>query len=592
MIERRSIFTSPWLESLKRRAGKSDPRLPVDAMLPDRALLIWQERADLQTAFDLSDQDGRIGLFWWSLLHGFSEMGFRYSEELDAGFQIVNEPFPKLSQASFTPITWLMRELWARSPHPESGLGDAQEQHRCIAHYFAHLLLEANLGDLLTPQQASLLTQTDPQLRVPRLFGLIWKCDPELAERFGSPDSAEFVEWCRGEGARQWPILCHPLVELAPTPRRKLRSGPLKGINLFGHALGRFGIGEDVRMAARTLDAAGIPYSIRNVQTNAEVDKESGAGLQLSESLPYDINLFCMTGISTLGTAMSSREKLDEGRHGIGMWPWELPEWPEVWDRAWDCVDEVWAASQYTYSAYARAAQRPVLHMPMAVVVDGGEGTTRADFGLPEGDFLFGFSFDGLSSLARKNPIGVVTAFREAFPPAHSGVGLVLKGIRADASAPAWRSLQDAIGDDERIVVINESMSRARLLDLYRCLDAFVSLHRSEGFGRNIAEAMLLGKPVIATAHSGNLDFTRHDNAALVRTSLRQVQPGEYPFGTGQYWGEPDLKSAASTMRRLLEDRSWREKLAGNGQAFIEEFHSPEKVAEAWSHRLRSIVEH
>lgn len=590
MTESKPVYSFPNLTAWTCRLLGLPTKAPPQAQLPARALQIWQERHDLQNAFDISKARGRAGLFWWSLLHGFREMGFCFNEALDGGFHIANRGFPGLPHCSFVPVTWLMRALWARSSYRASSLKRPEEQFNCLAHYFAHDLHEANLAAFLTQEQADALREHDPVSGTPRLYGLIWHCAPELKERFDSPSSEEFAGWCRTEAVYQWPILAHPLISLSPSPKRERRKGKIQGVNLFGHALGRLGIGEDVRMAARSFDAAGIPHVIRNVEAVAAGQEEVLEGLWLSEDLPYDVNIFCMTGISTVTASNSEGPSLNQGRHNIGIWPWELPEWPLTWDQAWSCVDEVWATSRFTYDAYARAARVPVFHMPMAVVADATVGADRSDFGLPERTFLFGFSFDGLSSYARKNPRAVVAAFRCAFPPGERGVGLVLKGIRAKTGAPAWQALLREIGDDDRIYLINESLSRGQLLDLYRALDVFVSLHRSEGFGRNIAEAMLLGKPVIVSAHSGNMDFTHHDNSALIPTRLCEVGQGEYPFGTGQQWGDPDVEAAANAMRRMLEDRAWRVSLAERAQWYIKENYSPEAVAAAWAQRLNELA--
>lgn len=559
-------------------------------MLPDRAHQIWRERPDLQAAFDLATPKGRAGLFWWGLLHGFREMGLKFNHALDGDFCIANEPVPSVAQESFTPITWLMRAVWLQSGRQAADLAEPGAQFDCIALYFAHRMHELNLAGFLTPQQADALREVDPGTSMPRLFALIWHCDADLQGRFPSPSSKQFRDWCRSQAVADWPILAHPLVGLADAPRRIPRTGKIRGINLFGHALGRFGIGEDARMAALTLDTIGIPYVIRNVTAGAVGEEEETADLRFATSSPYDIDLFCMTGISTVEASIANGDRARDNRYSIGLWPWELPEWPLAWEQAWDCVDEVWASSRYTYAAYTRAARLPVLHMPMAVVADATAGDDRASFGLNMDDFLFGFSFDGLSSVHRKNPIAVVRAFKLAFP-GHSttGVGLVLKGIRSAVSAPAWQAVLNEIGDDRRITVINQSLPRGRLLDLYRNLDAFVSLHRSEGFGRNIAEAMLLGKPVIVTAHSGNTDFTTHDTAALVPATLCPVQHGQYPYGEGQAWADPDVDAAAQAMVRMVSDHAWREKLSTNGQQLIESRYSPQAVAAVWAERFRDF---
>ena len=553
-------------------------------------MLIWRERPDLQDAFDLETSKGRAGLFWWCLLHGFRELGWCFDPALDGGFAIANQALPHLPHKAFTPVTYLTRALYRYHKNEKSDLRQAGAQFDALAFVFGQGLSRANLAAFLDVGQAEALKLPDASSGLPMICRLIWHSAPDVRARFETCDAGPFEAWCGSEGAREYPILAHPLIALAPPPQRRRRQGKVRGVNLFGHTCGRLGVGEDVRMAARSLDAAGIPYVIRDVAAVAAGEDEGASSSSSPADLPYDVNLFCMTAESTLAAIIAHGPGLDDGRYNIGVWPWELSEWPKAWDHAWDFVDEVWATSRFTYDTYLGSARCPVMHMPMAVNTDATEAASRADFGLPQDQFLFGFSFDGLSSFARKNPQAVIAAFRKAFPRRERHVGLVLKSIRGMADQTGWRELAELIRGDERVHVIDESFSRGRLLDLYRSLDAFVSLHRSEGFGRNIAEGMLLGKPVIVSAYSGNMDYTDDSTAALVPTRRRQVKQGEYPFGAGQEWAEPDVDAAAGLMRRVVSDREWREGLAANAAERIRQRYSLDAVGKAWSERLRELV--
>src|SRR4051812_33826957 len=138
-------------------------------------------------------------------------------------------------------------------------------------------------------------------------------------------------------------------------------------------------------MAALALRAAGIPFSLYNVEPGREVCQgDNSVAALITDRLPYAINLLCTTGIETARLAAVEGSALFDGRRTIGYWPWELPEWPAEWRHAYDLVDEVWASSRYTCEAYAKSCPKPVRHMPMAVTVDATAGLGRRDFRLPE----------------------------------------------------------------------------------------------------------------------------------------------------------------------------------------------------------------
>lgn len=325
------------------------------------------------------------------------------------------------------------------------------------------------------------------------------------------------------------------------------------GVNLFGYAKGELGIGEDVRMVARALKAADIPFCIINVKPGADVSQhDSSADDWLSEQPKYAINIYCMTGIEQVRYICELGTATFRGRYSIGLWPWELPAWPRSWAHAYDTVDEIWGISRYAAQAY-RQAPVPVHAMPLPVNAKPVADLDRAHFGLPEDEYLFVYAFDFNSTLGRKNPEGLVKAFQRAFPRRQrQAVGLVLKVSHLRKNDPRWRRLMTVIRADPRIRLIDRMMRRPEILALYRCSDCYVSLHRAEGFGRTIAESLLLGRQVICTGYSGNMDYCNANRVALVDYNMRPLKRGEYFQAHGQSWAEPSVKHAAELMREIV----------------------------------------
>lgn len=560
---------------------------------------VWSMRPDLHDIFDLRTPEGQDGFVWWYFVHGTGELGLARFLTEDQRAQL-NEADPWLPDSGFLTFTRLMVKVWRRRPDLQQAfdLREPQGRDAFLAWYVTRGMVELDLTQTVDSHQARvLLSPTKEAPQVARILSLLWAADESLQARFPNPADSAFRDWARSEeGQEAYPVL-RRLMELAgrqkpitPAVHRAPSDLPF-GVNLIGYAKGQLGIGEDVRMAALALGAAGIPFSIYNVEPGREVCQgDDSAASHVSDALPYAVNVFCMTGIETARLAAVHGSKLFDGRRSIGYWPWELPEWPAAWHHAYTLVDEVWASSRFTYEAFAKSCPKPVRHMPMAVTVDQTAGLVRRDFRLPENRFLFVFSFDFLSSLARKNPQACVAAFRRAFPRGDEPVGLVVKAMRSADDNPLWQDLVAEARADGRITIISGTLERGALLDLYRACDCFVSLHRSEGFGRGMAEAMMLGKPVIATGHSGNTDFTLPGTAGVVDHRPRRVAEDDYPFGGGLTWAEPDVTHAACWMRRMAGDRVLRERLARTAQALTTCTYAPAVVGALYVFELRGDI--
>jgi len=370
---------------------------------------------------------------------------------------------------------------------------------------------------------------------------------------------------------------CHTT---ARTPRINIGNF---GVNLIGFARGELGIGEDIRQVAFALEAAGVPVCILDFAPGKNISQSDDTAERLMSDTPLNgINIFCLTGIETTRYVCERGLSTVEGRYNIGLWPWELPDWPENCRHAYACVDEIWGISEFTANAHRFAAPRPVIPMGLPVELGPIGPEARADFGLPEQAYLFSFAFDVSSSAERKNPEGLIRAFRKAFPrESASDVGLVLKVSHAETKSRLWKKIRCYAQRDPRIHIIERTMRRPELLALMKACDCYVSLHRGEGFGRCLAEALLLDKQLIATGFSGNMDFCREPRVALVRHAMRTVQPGEYMWGEGQSWAEPDIDHAAELMRSV---RNNPRDTKGRGYDF-----SPATIGARYATRLREI---
>jgi len=328
------------------------------------------------------------------------------------------------------------------------------------------------------------------------------------------------------------------------------------GVNLYGYAQGELGIGEDVRLVAKSLESQGIPFCIINIKPGKNVSQmDSSVDHWIVDKPRYAINIFCTTGMEQVTYACLFGMDHYVGRYNIGYWPWELPEWPTSCGHAYDIVDEIWGISHYTANAY-RKASCPVYAMSLPVTIDNVALLGRKEFKLPEDDYLFVFSFDFNSTLIRKNPEGVIRAFIKAFPQGkcNDSVGLVIKISHSPKVNLKWRQIKRLIDSDKRVYLIAETLRRPEVLALYKCCDCFVSLHRAEGFGRGLAEALLLDLQVIATGFSGNLDFCREERVGLVQYQARKVLKNQYFNSDGLWWAEPNIEHAAELMREIYNN--------------------------------------
>lgn len=363
------------------------------------------------------------------------------------------------------------------------------------------------------------------------------------------------------------------------------------GVNLLGFAFGEFGLGESLRSLARACESGGIPFVVCDVEQHlATRQTDRSIAAHLADDVRHRLSLMCVNPDLLKQVRPLLERTRAGGGHCAGYWYWELETTPRTWEAAFAAVDEVWCATEFVAAAVRRATDKPVVKIPPPIEVELQRRYERREFGLPDGRFLFLFAFDYNSFVKRKNPEAVIAAFRAAFPRGRDDVGLVVKSVNGVYRPERVAAINALVGDDPRIVHLDRFLSRDESYGLIDATDAYVSLHRAEGLGLGLAEAMALGKPAIATAYSGNLEFMSEANSLLVDYRLVPVEPGEYLVDDERFvWAEPDVDAAAAHMRSLADDATLRSRIAAAGQRDIRTGFGRVRVAKLICQRLAEL---
>jgi glycosyltransferase involved in cell wall biosynthesis len=364
-----------------------------------------------------------------------------------------------------------------------------------------------------------------------------------------------------------------------------------QGVNLIGYARGEFGLGEACRSAARALQAAGIPFCIINFPyCPAKQNDLSWKHKEVTNPI-YNTNIFFINSNELYLHYNSNQLKRDWflNRYNIGYWHWELPEFPDAWIPSFNLVNEVWVPSKFTFDSISRKTDKPVRCIPHAISVDIPNDINRSYFQLPENSFLFMTMYDVFSTSARKNPTGALHAFKQAFTKEDQTVGLVLKINNASRFPREIRLLKQSIEGYSNIYIIDKELSRQEVNGLMNVTDSLVSLHRSEGFGLPLAEAMYLGKPVIATNWSGNVDFMNGNNSFLVNYKMEKLGKDYGPYSANQQWAEPDLLQASNMMNKLVDNKDYGKQMGKNAQETIMSRYSPINIGNLYKRRLTRL---
>jgi glycosyltransferase involved in cell wall biosynthesis len=325
------------------------------------------------------------------------------------------------------------------------------------------------------------------------------------------------------------------------------------GVNLLGHFCYPSGLQVSVQSLTNALALNGVPLSLRDVRID---DRDEPQHAHFHGMEAYDTTILHVQpephfkhAYERAGLAPRSPRS-----YRIAYWYWEFESVPQWWGELAEHVDEIWTATEFIARGIRERFQRPVRTLMPGVCLAPYTKRSLEHFGLNPSRYTFLFTFNMMSVMERKNPLGLIRAFRMAFSP-DEPVSLVLKSSFGDRHPEQLQQLHGA-AEGASIRVIDELYSSDEVLSLMDACDAYVSLHRSEGLGLTMAEAMLMGKPVIATRHSGNVDFMDDTNSLLVDCELVPLGHDIPPYGAELEWANPSEAHAAQLMRSLYENQA------------------------------------
>jgi glycosyltransferase involved in cell wall biosynthesis len=344
---------------------------------------------------------------------------------------------------------------------------------------------------------------------------------------------------------------------------------PKLGINVAGFINEGFGISEGVKYCLSALKSQQIPYALHQINGQKLINCQHS--INLLHANPDSILDPHQKVLSSLG------DRYFQHKYNIGYWVWESLEYfPSQWLPAFNLFDEIWTPSDYARAALSRVSPIPVTTIPHSIELPASPQFNRQEVGLPVDKFIFLFIYDPLSLAVRKNPEGAITAFKKAFDRTDDRVRLIIKtkGINSQARA----QLETLIDNYPQIEIIDEYFSRDRLNSLIYHCDCYVSLHRAEGFGLTLAEAMFYGKPTIATGFSGNLDFMNDRNSLLVNHHSVRLDSNFSYFGAGTIWAEPDLDCASQYMHQVIDLPELAKQIGDRASRDIRSQLSPQSV--------------
>ncbi|HEX4963672.1 MAG TPA: glycosyltransferase [Thermoanaerobaculia bacterium] len=586
-----------------RRPADAGELIPLSRL----GLLLWDQSKDLQFHFARPWAEDRLRFARWLVAGSGADLDPAFTEGLECHLA---ERYPLTASAAAEQALLSLAAQAGRRVLPAAKLDEEE---------IAWLTAEAGYDSKCRP-------------RVPRLAMEMHRLRGDLQRSFPDPLGASrelLTLWYTTYGRREYELpqpLIAPVLRTLPlrkqvwarlwwerqqwrarkahkaredeTPGASAAAAPAllgapgpEGFNVIGWARALTGVGEACRGTLAALERAGLGCALWPLDTRLETAPETvAAEAETSRGLPYEVSLYHVNADMMATVDARLPRAFTAGRHRIGYWFWELSHFPLTFAHAFHHADEVWAPSRFCQQAFEPIATVEVRRVPPCVVPGTAAPADRRSLGAAPGSFLFFFAFDALSVPERKNPAGLLAAFSQVSRQSRRPVHLLLKLNHAEAEPELAEDLRHRCAGLP-VTLLTRALSRDQLDGLTAACDAYVSLHRSEGLGLPLIEAMYRSKPVIATGYGGVTDFLDEETGFVVRHSLRVLERPQGPYPAGAVWAEPDVEHAAALMAALAEAPESAASRVAAARSRVEDLYSPEAASRRFRGELARIRE-
>lgn len=363
------------------------------------------------------------------------------------------------------------------------------------------------------------------------------------------------------------------------------------GVNVFGYINGEFGLGEAVRLLIKAMQSVDIPVAVIDYDVATHHRHEDTTFQNFSSEAPYLFNLVLL-GPTEARKVLTHYEDatffLD--KFTIYFLNWESEFFPDEYVKNINFYDQVWVPASYCKEIISQYVNCPVelVHYPIEIPIDSEIDPEVEEF-YTANTFNFLFMFDYNSSLERKNTLNLIRAFGKAFGKNDTTVNLTIKTSRSTNYPKEKQLLENEIQGFQNIKIVEKIYQKDTLHKIISRCDSYVSLHRSEGFGLTMAEAMFFSKPVIATGYSGNLEFMNADNSFLVDYSMTKVDSDVFNYGRNTIWSNPNIDHAAELLRLVRDNSSEVQEIAKKGNQTIREEYNTIEVGKSIKKKLENL---